>query len=226
MTISKSFLGTLSTLSILLASVNSYAYDAGDWIIHLGVASVQPNDSSSTLELNGTALAGVKAEVDDSTQIGLTITYMLNSNWGIELLAATPFKHDIYATGLEVKAASTKQLPPTLSLQYYPMSASSDFQPYVGVGLNYTIFFDETVDGELKSALGTDDIELDLSSSLGLAAQIGVNFAIGEKVLLNASIWYADIDTEATFDVAGTSEITADVQIDPWVFMFSIGYKI
>ncbi len=228
-----------SFLLTLLISVNGYAFEAGDWLIHLGAASVQPNDSSSALKLEGTNLEDLglglprsKASVDSSTQIGLTIVYMVNSNWGVELLAASPFKHDIKAEGLNLKAGSTKQLPPTLSLQYYPMSASSGFQPYIGLGLNYTIFFDEKVDGELDGAIDSlngdvsGETELDLSNSFGLAAELGVNFEINDTWLINASIWYADIDTEATFDAPGLGDITADVQIDPWVFMFAVGYKM
>lgn len=232
------YTSTIIALS-LLTPVNSYAFGAGDWLIHLGAASVQPNDSSSALKLEGTNLEDLglglprsNASVDSSTQIGLTIVYMVNSNWGIELLAASPFKHDIQTEGLDLKAASTKQLPPTLSLQYYPMSESSRFQPYLGLGLNYTIFFDEKVDGELDGAIDTlngtvtGETKLDLSSSFGLAAELGFNYEINDTWLINASIWYADIDTTATFDAPGLGDITTDVQIDPWVFMFSIGYKM
>ncbi len=232
-------LATVCSMLGLALSANTFAFDSGDWLIHLGAASVLPNDSSSALALNGTNLEDLglglpvsEASVDTSTQFGLTITYMLNPSWGIELLAASPFKHNIEASGLNVKAGSTKQLPPTVSLQYYPIDNASSFQPYIGLGLNYTVFFDEKVDGELNTALNslnvgvTGDADLDLKNSWGLAAEAGINYQITDSWLLNASIWYADIDTEATIDVPGLGNITADVEIDPWVFMLAIGYKI
>ena len=51
---------------------------------------------------------------------------MFSSHWGIELLAATPFSHDVKLKGTSVNAAngklgSLKQLPPTLSVVYYPL---------------------------------------------------------------------------------------------------------
>lgn len=45
-----------------------------------------------------------------------------------------------------------------------------------------------------------------------------------DRVLLNAAVWYADIDTEASFDVAGTPG-KVDVDIDPYVYMVGLGYR-
>ena len=68
------------------------------------------------------------------------------------------------------------------------MEASSAFQPYVGIGVNYTAFFDEGVSSDLEAAFGSGDLELD--DSIGLAAQVGFDYAIDEHWLLNASVWY------------------------------------
>ena len=61
-------------------------------------------------------------------------------------------------------------------------------------------------------------------SSWGLAANLGVDYMLNEDWFLNASVWYADIDTTATYK-AGSTEYSTDVQIDPWVFMIGGGYK-
>lgn len=200
------------------------AYEGGDLIIRAGVASVQPNEDSSTLKLGGVPLAGTSAGVGNSDQLGLTLTYMLTSKWGIGVLAATPFEHDITANGLGVKAGEAKQLPPTITLQYFPLDSSSAFQPYIGLGINYTLFFSEDVDSELEAVIGSSG-DLDLDDSIGLAAQIGADYAIGEHWLINASIWYLDIDTDATFSFDNGARVTADVDIDPWVYMIGLGYR-
>lgn len=219
-----------------LISTNTMAYETGEWIVRAGTASVQPNDDSGALALNGTNLENLglglpssKAEVGDNVQLGLTITYILNPNWGVELLAATPFSHDINVAGLGVKAGSTKQLPPTLIFQYYPMGNNAKIQPYLGLGINYTLFFSEDVDGELDAALAglgaTSGAGLDLKNSWGLSAEIGLDYEINENWLVNASVWYTDIDTKATFTVPGLGKITTNVEIDPLVYMLSLGYK-
>lgn len=215
--------GSLLATGLVCGSGSALAYEAGDIIIRAGVASVQPDESSSALKLNGAALGGTSAGVDGDEQLGLTGTYMLTSNIGVGLLAATPFEHDITANGLGVDAGDTKQLPPTLTLQYFPMESSSALQPYVGIGVNYTAFFDEGVDSELEGVLGSGDLELD--DSIGLAAQVGFDYAVDEHWLLNASVWYIDIDTEADFKFASGARVKADVDIDPWVYMVGLGYK-
>ena len=203
------------------------AYQAGDWIVRAGVASVDPDDDSSKLHLNGTPLAGTKATVDDDQQLGLTATYMIDSHLGVSLLAATPFEHDIKAKGVgssSIDAGSSKQLPPTLTLQFFPMDGSSAFQPYLGVGVNFTTFFDENVDGELESVMGSKG-DLSLEDSWGLAGQVGADYLFSEHWMISASIWYLDIDTEAEFKFKNGNRVTADVDVDPWVYMLGVGYK-
>lgn len=215
--------------AMLLGATTASAYDAGDTIIRVGIASVQPDASSTELALDGAAIAGSFADVKGNEQLGLTFTYMLTSNWGLEVLASTPFDHDITADtgalGLGViNAGSTKHLPPTISLQYFPMDGSSDFQPYVGLGVNYTKFFSENVATDLQGVLGNGTLDLD--ASIGLAAQIGMDYRISDKWQLNAAIWFADIETDATFRFEGGAVLTTDVAIDPIVPMVSLSYKL
>lgn len=212
----------------LLGATSASAHEAGDLIVRAGIASVQPKDSSTELALNGSAIGGSEAGVGGNEQLGITFTYMLDNHFGLELLVATPFEHDISAqTGAlglgTVDAGSTKHLPPTLTLQYFPLDPSSKFQPYVGVGVNYTTFFEEDVAGDLQGVLGNGSLKLD--DSFGLSAQVGVDYQITDKLLLNAAVRYIDIDTEATFSFDSGNELKTDVAIDPVVSMISLSYK-
>lgn len=214
--------------TLLMGATAAMAYQPGDFIVRAGAANVDPNDDSDALALNGNAATwpGSEAEVDDDTQLGITLTYMIKEHWGIGLLAATPFDHDIKAdlgNGTKLDAGSTKHLPPTVTLQYFPMAADSKFQPYIGAGINYTNFFDEDVDSELEGVLGHGSLELD--DSWGYAFQIGADYQINEHWLVNASIWYLDIDTDAKFKFDSGDVIKADVDIDPMVYMVGVGYK-
>jgi len=217
--------GSLLATGLACGAGSALAYEAGDIILRAGVASVQPDESSSALNVVGSGpIPGTSAGVDNNEQLGLTGTYMLTSNMGIGLLAATPFEHDITANGLGVDAGSTKHLPPTLTLQYFPMDSASDFQPYVGIGVNYTAFFDEKVDSELEGALNSrGDLELD--DSIGLALEAGFDYAFDEHWVLNAAVWYIDIETSADFKFDNGARVQADVDIDPWVYMVGLGYK-
>ena len=214
--------------ALLLGASAATAHEKGDFIVRAGLASVQPGSGNGPLELNGVAIANSFAEVEDDESLGITATYMLTDNWAIELLASTPFEHDTTAdTGAlglgVVNAGSTKHLPPTLSVQYFPMESSSAVQPYVGLGVNYTLFFSEEASSTLQGAVAP--ATLDIDDSIGIAAQVGVDYNIDDHWLVNAGIWYADIDADATFQLEGVGALTKKVDIDPIVYMISVGYK-
>lgn len=221
-------------VSAAMVSTQALAYEEGDWIVRVGATMVDPDASSSIVTVDGVdAFAGSKVDVEDDTQLGLNIEYMISPNLGIELLAATPFEHTVKAKGTLATAlsgnggtdvASVKQLPPTLSLNYH-FDTNSAWQPYIGVGINYTVFFSEDGSSELEATLGSDtDVELD--DSWGLAAQAGVNYHVDDKWLINASVRYIDISTDAEITIkANGAKIETDVDVDPYVYTLSVGYK-
>lgn len=207
------------SLALAAGSQSALAYETGDWLVRAGVTNVAPDDSSSNVFVGGADL-GVGVNVNSNTQVGLNLAYFLSPHWSVELLAATPFSHDI---GLNTvgKLGNTKHLPPTLSANYYFNQADSAFQPYVGVGLNYTIFFDESFT-DANSDAGFSDLKLD--NSFGLSAQLGADYLIDKNWQVNGSIRWIDIDSQAKFELNGTSG-KVDVSIDPLVYTLSIGYR-
>ncbi len=139
-------------LALAIATLNALGHEQGTWFVRGAITTVAPDASSSPLNLDGALIADSSADVDDNTQLGLTVGYMLTDRWAVELLASTPYSHDIEAAtgalGLgTVEAGETKHLPPTLSLHYFLAAPDAKWQPCVGAGLNYTLFFDDDVAG-------------------------------------------------------------------------------
>src|SRR5690554_1981769 len=191
-------------------STQALAYGAGDFFTRLGVAKVAPKSD------NGTLSNGLAADVGDDTRFAFTLGYRFHDKIGVELLAAEQFKHDITLTAPDGSTipASTKHLPPTLTVQYYPLGGTAaSVQPYVGVGVNYTRFSSEKI--------GIEGAELDLDSSWGAAGQVGVDLLINDNWALNASAWYIDLETDASLDGADIGT----VKIDPWVIMGGLSYR-
>lgn len=205
----KAVLPTLLVSSIaaaaLMTSSQAFAYGAGDFFTRVGVAQVEPTSD------NGSLVGGaLSVDVQDETNFAFTLGYRFHDKIGVELLAALPFKHDIHLGGDNI--ASTKHLPPTLTLQYYPLGGTqSRVQPYVGAGINYTYFSDEEL------AIG----DLDLDDSWGAAGQVGIDLLINDNWALNAAAWYIDIDTDAKVNGADAGK----VEIDPVVVMAGISYR-
>jgi outer membrane protein len=214
---------TLLTIALLSTfSTAALANQAGDILIRGGATMVSPDSGQATILLSG-ADSGLALSVGDDTQLGLNFVYFFDSNWAIELLAATPFDHDIelHAAGATTLLADTKQLPPTLSALYY-FNTGSAFKPYVGVGINYTVFFDNSFTATYSDA-GFSDLELD--NSFGYAVQIGADYEIDKNWSVNVSARYIDISTDASFAVGGDNIGSASVDVNPMVYSVMLGYK-
>lgn len=197
-------------IAAALASPAAMAHQAGDFLVRGGLATVSPQTSDEMLD------------IDSDTQLGLTFTYMITENWGVELLAATPFSHSVYLQDLPGagEVAKVNHLPPTLMAQYYFGDASSKVRPYIGAGINYTTFFNEEGRGVLENA------DVNAESSWGLAGQVGLDLTINERWFANASLWVIDIDSDVNISSGnGAVNGTINTSIDPLVFMFGVGYR-
>ena len=165
---------------------------------------MSPNGGTSN------TLAG-PVDVDPNIRPIVTAEYFIADRIGIELLASWPFEHDINLGGAEV--ASTKHLPPTLSLQYYFVN-NSNWTPFIGAGVNYTLFYDESTSGALTGA------SISLDDSFGFALHAGIDYRVNERGSVRADIRWADIDT----DVEVNGLPIGEVSIDP--FIYGISYVI
>ncbi|MGA6106850.1 OmpW/AlkL family protein [Pseudomonas solani] len=221
-----------SLLALAVAAPLAQAHQAGDILVRAGAITVNPTADSSSVQVDRGALAGLdlggKATMDSDTQLGLNFAYMLTDHFGLELLAATPFEHEVKLKGTGLDAAngslgSLKHLPPTLSVVYYPLESQSAFQPYVGAGINYTWIYDEHV-GSGATAAGFDNFRV--KNSWGLAWQVGADYMLTDSIMVNAQVRYIDIDTTAYVDnTALNVRAKVDVDVDPWVYMVGLGYK-
>ena len=84
------------------------------------------------------------------------------------------------------------------------MASSSAFQPYAGLGINYTWMFDDKLSSEAEAAGFSG---LDLDDSWGLAAQLGMDYMLSDKVMLNAQIRYIDIETTGHTNLDGVGRL-------------------
>ncbi|AER57272.1 outer membrane protein [Pseudoxanthomonas spadix BD-a59] len=197
----------LCTLAAALsAAAPAMAQSKGDWTLGLGVGVVDPKSDAG--DLNGAALGLGKlpTEVDSDTKPTVTFEYFVADNIGVEVLAALPFKHEISIKGVG-KVGETKQLPPVVSLQYHFVN-DTKATPFIGLGVNYTTFFSTDAKGALA---GTN---LDLDDSWGVAAHVGLDYAINDTSAVRVDLRWADIDT----DVKVNGAELGSAEIDPLVY--------
>lgn len=224
-------------ISCIVASLalpaTSYAHEAGDFIVRVGAANVSPSEETSAeIVVAAPPLPNSKvSSLSSNTQLASSFTYMLTDHIGIEGILSLPFEVEAGLSGgvPAVTGSPTigtvNYLPEVLSLQYYPLDSSSAFQPYGGIGLNYTFFFDGEASAPLNNSPAGQS-SLDVDDSIGLALQLGADYQINEDWLINAAVWYIDVETDATVTTTNIGSIAInDVKIDPYVFALTVGRK-
>lgn len=229
---------SVAGLAALLAAPAAMA-EKGDWIVRAGATMVDPKSNNLKLgdvtdDDDVVVARNATVNVDDATGFGFNVTYMLTDNFGIELLAAYPFTHDIDLCLTPVGGprgcvnfGETDHLPPTLSAQWRFMP-DSKFQPYVGAGINWTLFSSESLTSDavdLLESLGVTDPDIKLDDSVGFAAQIGADLFLGERWLINADVRYIEIQSDLDVCGDGACEKAGEVKIDPMVYSLTIGYR-
>lgn len=191
--------GVCATLLCTAAS----AREAGDLMVRLGAHYVDPKSDNHDV-----------VNVDGAASVTIAATYFVTPTLAVDLLGAVPFKHDIDLNADGSEVASTKHLPPTLSLAWFP-ETSIALKPFVGVGMNYTLFFDEKTKGAL------DGVKLKLDDSVGIAFMGGVMYDFTDTLSLMVDARYMDIDSKAKLNGDGIG----DVHIDPWAYGASVVYR-
>lgn len=185
---------------------------AGDWLLKFKILGVLPDESSTITPINGEVAIEEKftAEVD--------ISYFVADHWALELVLAT-LPHEVMAKGTDLGTVDLGEiwlLPPTLTLQYH-FSFEDTFHPYVGAGVNYTMFYGD----DLPSGGPAESIDYD--SAFGAAFVAGVETPLRGNWLVNFDVKKVLLSTDVDIN---SGAIGADVDIDPWLASLGIGYRI
>jgi outer membrane protein len=207
-------------LAAFCAAAPAVAQQKGDVLVRVRAIMVSPNESSSGVQ---PSFPGARIGVTDSYAPELDFTYMISDHIGTELILAT--KHQLQGRGSLAAldhVASTWALPPTLTLQYH-FAPHAKIRPYVGAGVNYTIFYSSKADRALNSAIGDTDVHL--KDSFGYALQAGIDIDITKKLFANIDVKYIDIDTRARL-TTGALVNRVDAGIDPLVFGIGLGFRL
>jgi outer membrane protein len=134
---------------------------------------------------------------------------------GPATLGSVPYNGEIISTA--------RWLSPTLFLEYKFLSENSWFQPYIGVGVNYTTFYDRISTAQGNAASG-GPTKLSLTSSLGPAYTAGMAFNFSPHWHLYTSYSIARVDSDLKADTAGVIR-TTHIWFGPQALVVSGGYS-
>ena len=183
------------------------------WQMRLRGIVVTPDESASIETIGG------DADISTTVVPELDFTYFFSENWAAELILATT-KHDVEAVSTaagDIDLGDVWLLPPTLTAQYH--FTGGTLKPYLGAGINFTIFY-----GEDEGPVA-DSIEYD--NSVGFALQGGLDYDLNDRWFLNLDIKKLFLQTDVTVDATTAlgATVGADVDINPWILGFGFGYR-
>ncbi len=212
----------------LSASAFDFATD-GKNSVSLGFLHIGVHSKSDDFTSNGPAFltpqpAGLT--VGNANTIKFGYTRHLSDKWSIEFVAGIPPKHKVYGRGTLAAygvIAEVKQMAPTVFLNYTFGDATDSLRPYVGVGLNYTKFIDRKTTPISQIATG-GPTSIKLTDSFGIAAQVGVNYKLTDRWVINASVAVADVQSDLT-STTGSIDRKTMIDFRPVVAGVGLSYR-
>ncbi|GAA4515638.1 OmpW/AlkL family protein [Sphingobacterium thermophilum] len=210
-------------------------------IFSLGFAQAQENQEYDKWQIRLRGVGVVPVENAEISTIGgnvsvsstfipeLDITYFFSKNVAAELILGTT-KHNVHTTNSDLSAIGGAAnanvdlgdvwlLPPTLTLQYH-FRPNKVWKPYVGAGVNYTIFYNPDAGNTVK------DISYD--NTFGFAMQLGTDINISKNIFLNLDVKNILLKTDVNVDASNLAaglHIPAKVDINPFLLGFGVGIK-
>lgn len=232
----------LAAGAVMALAGTAQAQSAGSNIVSLGWFRVMPNSSADPLTVDsingrpvGVTRPNTGAEIETADTLGLAFTHFFTDNISGEFVIGIPPKHDVKGTGDFAqygKLGSVRQWSPALLVKYHFFDAKTKFRPYVGLGVNYTWFSDETITNQnfVDHAFGIPGAKMSAStdSSWNPVFNIGANYAITDNWFVGLSVSYLPVSTRATLTTqAGATTIVSHtkIKIDPVVTFLNVGYK-
>jgi outer membrane protein len=234
----------LAAAAAMLVAGVAQAQSAGSNIVSLGWFRVMPNSSSDPLTIDsvggfpvGRTSPNTGAKIETADTLGLAYTHFFTDHISTELVFGIPPRHDVKGDAGYAKygmLGSVRQWSPAVLVKYHFLEAKTKFRPYVGIGVNYTWFSDETVSNQnfVRQEFGPNaTMTASAKSSWNPVFNVGANYAITDNWFVGLSISYVPISTDATFTTRNTALGGATVvshtkiRIDPVVTFLNVGYR-
>ena len=224
-----------SVAALLLCGASTGAW-AQATTLKLGILNAEPNSTATAINGPFSPVDALSLRVKPKTTVFFSAAREFTDNWEAELALGVPPTHDVAVVVLKPASlppsvaakdgaigAKVRQVAPTLFANYKFGDKNSQIRPFVGLGVNYTVF-----DKADSTAVG-DDINggrttLKLKDSAGLALQAGVTAKLGGAWSITGAIATAQVKTKLTTNTLGI-ERKADIKFSPTVLIVSAGYS-
>jgi outer membrane protein len=175
---------------------------------------------------------GVNVDLKNTQTVYLAYIRRLNSFLDLEFAFGVPPKTKTIGKGPATLGsvpyngqtiATSKWLAPSLLLEYKFFDESAAFRPYVGVGVNYTSFYDRQV--TTAGQMGTGGpTRLSLTSSVGPVGTVGLKYQPGTRWSVIASYSISRVNSDLKTETAGEIR-TSHIKFGPQALVIAAGYS-
>lgn len=221
----------VAAAALSLLAFGAQATEQGTSTVYLGGAYIDVHSSAPPLSdpTGKVPPPGAQVRVGDSSTVGFGYTYRFLPQWSVEAALGIPPTHKTYGQGFLTpfgELSSVKEESPSVFFNYH-LGSYGNFEPFVGLGLNFTHFSDahSTASGNAASGGPT---RIELSNSWGLATHVGGTYAIDKHWSIVGTVAYADVKSDMTATTttsAGDLVRTTRIKFNPVVYTLSIGYN-
>ena len=220
----------------ILAGLAGSAHAENDNELRLGAYLIHYNAQAQ--DATGTGVAAVPSgyhlnlSVDDVQTLYFAYVRHLSPHFDLELAAGVPPKTNTIGKGSPTfgsvpfagqTIATTRWFSPTLLVNYKFLDPSSAFRPYLGLGVNYTHFYNNA-STPAGDAVGGGPTLVSLSDSVGASGTIGVSYRVKKDWTLYGSYSQTHIRSAAVLTSSGASRSTT-VDFQPGAVVLSAGYS-
>ena len=200
-----------------VVAANAARADEGPWEVRVRALYLDPangSDSIPSLSVPSNAI-----HINSKVLPDVDFEYFVTPNWSTELILTYPQTQTVpvekSVLGGPTDIGSFKHLPPILTAKY-DFLPGQDFQPYVGLGVNVTLIYDDNV---VVPTVGKLYMK---SWSVGPAAQVGFDYKIAPQWYVNADLKWALLGS--SLDLGGTNQVSY-AHINPLLFGVGVGYR-
>ena len=204
-----------------MAPAPTYMEAFDPYMIRIRGVAVVPDSGKGNIAAG--VLAGGQVKAKEAYIPELDLTYFFTKNIAVEAICCFS-RHNIKGSGALAalgNVGSTWVFPPTVMLQYH-FTGMGAFKPYVGVGVNYSVFFNE----KSRGALAAVPANLRIGNSWGVAGQIGFDYMLNRNWGINFDVKRIMMEPKfSSFTPAGALVASGKAKINPWLIGAGLTYR-
>jgi len=208
--------------SLAPIAAHAQAAEENPWMVRVRAVYVDWQNGQSNGGTNslGAGVQSSNIRAQNQWLPEFDISYFFTKNIAAELVLSYPQPVKVYSNLTPSSTGTIGALPPSLVLQYHFTDLGA-LKPYIGAGINYTIFSNR----DNFSLLGVNNALTVSQNSVGFVGQIGADYMFDKNWGMNVDLKYATMSTTVTGQNALQGQNIGKLTLNPLMPAIGVTYK-